>query len=455
MSTFKDGRANGIQSVNIGAYSLMAGGLKTFITTVPTNMVDKLAPATTGGNTYAVAADLLKADAPAVYNIFFAGDKTNAGDPTKSLYGRYLTNTTTLAPKDAALDNLTAQWVVTSIDAKGNVRLVNAYDKSITFTAKLYKTDEEGTFQANSPVNTLISGKTGTDKIVLTPATDNATFLTLSEEQLKQQVTLSFTDDQVVNVEDLYMVKDAKTDAVTPNKDASKAFAWNVEAVATVNNIIDYAYLKNNEVVTAPDTVKVQTYYLYTEELNTAGKVVVKGLTAPSVAPIKYTAAATAAAAGTAPTAAQKLSAWKQFAFVKDGDSYKMLEVTFGGTTAAPTYTYAANVLPAQRTYADVKTSEFASAATLATTSFDHVNLNFESVSVAETSLEKAPRYATFESFYGAVSMAEENGIMQGSGWIQLRLRMNLHSTSLRVSLRRRRLRLLRQVQFVTSCICR
>ena len=410
VSTFKDGRANGAQTVNIGAYSLMAGGLKTFITTVPTNMVDKLAPATTGGNTYAVAADLLKADAPAVYNIFFAGDKTNAGDPTKSLYGRYLTNTTTLAPKDAALDNLTAQWVVTSIDAKGNVKLVNAYDKSQTFTAKLYKTDEEGTFQANSPSNALISRKTGTDRIVLTPATDNATFLTLSEEQLKQQVTLSFTDDQVVNVEDLYMVKDAETDAVTPNKDASKAFAWNVEAVATVNNIIDYAYLKNNEVVTAPDTVKVQTYYLYTEELDTNGKVVVKGLTTQ---PSTYKATA-AAAAGTAPTAAQKLTAWKQFAFVKDGDSYKMLKVTHSGSTTAPTYTYATNVLNAERTYADVKTSEFASATTTTTASFDHVNLNFESVSVAETSLEKAPRYATFESFYGAVSMAEENGIMQG-----------------------------------------
>ena len=415
--TFKDGSsASATKAVNIGAYSLMDGGLKTFITTVPTastKLVDKLAPATTGGNTYAVAADLLKADAPAVYNIFFAGDKTAAGTAT-SAYGKYLTNTAVVAPKDAALDNLTAQWVVTSIDAKGNVRLVNAYDKSKTFTAKLYKTDEEGTFQANSPVNTLISGKTGTDKIVLTPATDNATFLTLSEEQLKQQVTLSFTDDQVVNVEDLYMVKDAKTDAVTPNKDASKAFAWNVEAVATVNNIIAYAYLKNNEVVTAPDTVKVQTYYLYTEELNTAGKVVVKGLTTTAPSPATYTAALTGATAGTAPTAVEKINAWKQFAFVKDGDSYKMLTVTHTGTPAKPIYTYTSDVLNAQRTYADVKTSEFASAPTGATTSFDHVNLNFESVSVAETSLEKAPRYATFESFYGAVSMAEENGIMQG-----------------------------------------
>ena len=410
--TFKDGKSSvASNSVNIGAYSLMAGGLKTFITTVTYTMADKLAPATTGGNTYAVAADMLKADAPAVYNILFAGDKTSAGTDA-SAYGKYLTNDAVVAPKDAALDNLTTQWVVTSIDAKGNVTLKNAYDPTKEFTAKLYKTDEEGTFQANNVSNTVLGTGTaaalkGTDIITLTPATDNATFLTLSEEQLKQQVTLSFTDDQAVNVEDLYMIKDAKTGKVTPNKDASKAFAWNVEAVGTVNNIIEYAYLKDNMVVTAPDTVKVQTYYFYTEELNTAGKVEVKGL-------VNY-AAKTAGTAGVAPKADEKISTWDQFAFVKDGDSYKMLVAKTANSTATvanTTYAYATDVVGAKLTYANVKTGKFASAVNPA--SFDHVNLNFESVSVAETSLEKAPRYATFESFYGAVSMAEENGIMQG-----------------------------------------
>ena len=75
----------------VGAYSLTTGGIKTYITTVGSGNADKLSLAMTTSNTWAAAADVLKADDAAIYNISFLGTKpANTTAAAASLYGKYL-----------------------------------------------------------------------------------------------------------------------------------------------------------------------------------------------------------------------------------------------------------------------------------------------------------------------------------------------------------------------------
>ena len=76
-------------NVYVGAYSLTAGGLKTYITTKKDEA--KLTLAQTTGDTWAKASDLLKTDGAAIYNIYFTGTQPESGKENESLYGKVTT----------------------------------------------------------------------------------------------------------------------------------------------------------------------------------------------------------------------------------------------------------------------------------------------------------------------------------------------------------------------------
>ena len=110
----------------VGAYSLTTGGIKTYITTVGFGNADKLSLAMTTSNTWAAAADVLKADDAAIYNISFLGTKPANTTAAAALYGKYLIPTygaaafgaAVAAPEDVDVNAPLAQWVVSAVSGR-------------------------------------------------------------------------------------------------------------------------------------------------------------------------------------------------------------------------------------------------------------------------------------------------------------------------------------------------
>ena len=256
----------GVSNLNVGVYSLTAGGLKSYVTTAKTN-ASKLVKASTAGNTYVAAADLLKAEAPAVYNIFFPG-KAASGE-TSSYKGKYLVaegvntlaDTAAVAPAYVATSHISAQWVVTDVKSKGQVELTNMGNKK-KVTMKLYKTDNAGEYQS-----TLVGASaatTGTEVVKLIPATENGSFLNLTDAQKKQAAKISFNGVGNVTVKEIYMGVD-KNKSVYPTSKEIANTAWYLsdKDINPIEHINAYAYLKGSEVKTdGKDTLLVQPYHL-------------------------------------------------------------------------------------------------------------------------------------------------------------------------------------------------
>ena len=247
-------------NVYVGAYSLTAGGLKTYITTKKDEA--KLTLAQTTGDTWAKASDLLKTDGAAIYNIYFTGTQPESGKENESLYGKYLvskyaakadvarTNSYSfveeaVAPKDVDLKAPSAQWVVIAMPGMGSVTFKNL-ETSETFKANLYKTDKAGIYQA---VSTTV-GELTAENIKLVAVSGNEGFLNLTDAQLKQKAQLVFNGKSAVAVDKLYMYynDDAKKKQFEPISDVAKSYSWAFEKTESVKNNFKYIYLKDDAV---------------------------------------------------------------------------------------------------------------------------------------------------------------------------------------------------------------
>ena len=262
-------------NVYVGAYSLTAGGLKTYITTKKDEA--KLTLAQTTGDTWAKASDLLKTDGAAIYNIYFTGTKPADGEEGESLYGKYLVSTyakteearaTTsfsneaLAPAKVDLKAPVAQWVIVSMQGSGAVTFKNL-ETNKTFNANLYKTDKAGIYQA---VKTSVGegeDKISAENIKLVAVSANDGFLALSDAQLKQKAQLVFNGESSVAVEKVYMNYNTDGSKFEPVSDAAKSYAWSLEKAEAVKNNVEYIYLKDDEVAKKKaDMLTIQAYYL-------------------------------------------------------------------------------------------------------------------------------------------------------------------------------------------------
>lgn len=382
----------------VGAYSLTDGGLKTYITTFANTR--KYAKAQTTGNTWAKAADILKTNGPAIYNIYFTG--TQPDDQTLSLYGKYLVSNykisgfvnQAVAPKDVNVESPAAQWVVTSMGSNDGYVLFQNLETNSTISFNLYKTDKAGIYDVyDGRVDAL-----SVEQIRLTPVAESDGFLALTDVQLKQKAELIFNGKDNLVASELYMTYSEDDSKFIPVSDADKSQYWTLEKAESVKNEIDYAYLHNNEIATKEDStlLTIQAYYLTTK--NDAKEVV--GL-------VKNGTNYELAKATT-----DKATDWDRFVFKKNANgSYEVivLENALNDQNAANNY---AAVIKYNAIKLAVLGSNLAEVYVGAQGYYS--NVTFSMTELGE-SLEGKPRHATFEGDNGAISYKANNaGILEG-----------------------------------------
>ena len=409
-------------SLSVGAYSLTTGGIKTYITTVGSGNADKLSLAMTTSNTWAAAADVLKADDAAIYNISFLGTKpANTADAAKSLYGKYLIPTygaafgaAVAAPEDVDVNAPLAQWVVSAVSGR-NFEFKNR-ETNVTFTVSMYKTDKAGEYaistaalSTGTAVTGIVAGSVDLTDISnwkyqivkLTPITESEGFLALTDAQLSQQTELVFNGTGSVTVEKLYM---AYTSSATPAyfvpiNNAAYSVQWMFEKAESVKNKMKYAYLDGTDVKQKDSVVNVATSYLLYNLKNDNSKQYFGGVASDYKA------------------ANDKDNAQRLF-FKKNADgTYAMMRFTkaqISLTTDALSYSA---VVKADAKKWSVNTSSASFEAGTAT--LDELDAPYSAVTVdfnaLSESLEAVARHATFNSEEGAVAVKQnKNGILEG-----------------------------------------
>lgn len=396
-----------IATVNVGAYSLTGGGLKTYITTKSNTA--NLSLAQTTGNTWVKASDLLKADDAAIYNIYFMGTQPETpAEADASYYGKYLVATyatttvpsafgqAALAPAKVDLKSATAQWYISSVAEQGNVTFANL-ETTETFSCQLYKTDKAGIYETRG------ISHDGTEFVKLTPSTGINAFLTLADSQMKQGAELIFNGTGNVTVEKVYMslvdenrpvTSDITDDKFIPSNDPDASFVWKFEKASSVKNKIEYAYFSDNEQKSKEiDTLAIQSYYLVYEKNGV--KYGLKKATDYSLVKLN--------------DGDVKADVWSQFAFKKNADGhYAMIEVVKAGAEYAYTDVVKAGI---EGLYVDTSTSDFATAKIGDDSQYSHITVSFFNLG---ESLEATPRHATLDSEEGAISMKLNKGMLEG-----------------------------------------
>ena len=405
LPTSSDENGNLDQLVYVGAYSLTAGGLKSYVTTVSEDNTDKLTMASTGGNTYVATTDLLKSSKEAaIYNIYFQGNDGSRGK-SDSYYGKYLTlkasgDTAAVAPGSVNKNLAEAQWAVYNVENKGLVTFLNVYThKTVQF--KLYKTDEAGVYQA-SFAKEFAEGNpkpTGAGEIKLIAAKEQGSFLTLTDSQLARQAGIVFNGSGAVTVGKIYpQVKDEReTGADDPvykiyaTSDADKAATWMLKKSSKIEHALPYVYLNGNAMTWESAKCNVQTYNLVWADDTKFGVNTVSGL-AP---------------------AADDLGNLEKFAFkVNPNGTYTMIKVAKGNAEDVNKLDYAD--IAKDNTGASRVSRIVAVEANSATPTLKYVDAhannkyNTVSVDIAELgeSLPAVSRHATFEGIDGGISAA-------------------------------------------------
>ncbi|WP_455633466.1 DUF6383 domain-containing protein, partial [Parabacteroides sp.] len=397
-------------TIYVGAYSLTGGGLKTYVTTKAS--AASLSLAQTTGNTWVKAADLLKADDAAIYNIYFMGTQPkNAEDAKTSYYGKYLVATyatttalssfsqAALAPAKVDLKSATAQWYVSSVGEQGSVTFTNL-ETTEEFSCKLYKTDKAGIYETRG----IPSSIEGAEFVKLVPSTGIDAFLTLTDSQMKQGAELIFNGTGNVTVDKVYMSKvDENTSATSsitddnfiPSNAPDASFVWKFEKASSVKNKIEYAYFSSNEQKTKEiDTLAIQSYYLVYEK---NGEKYGLKENSSEYKLVKL------------PANGVKADLWSQFAFKKNADGhYAMIEVVKAGTEYAYTDVVSADI---EGLYVNTSSSEFATEMIGKDSQYSHITVSFFNLG---ESLEATPRHATLDSEEGAISMKLNKGMLEG-----------------------------------------
>ena len=409
-------------SLSVGAYSLTTGGIKTYITTVGSGNADKLSLAMTTSNTWAAAADVLKADDAAIYNISFLGTKpANTADAAKSLYGKYLIPTygaafgaAVAAPEDVDVNAPLAQWVVSAVSGR-NFEFKNR-ETNVTFTVSMYKTDKAGEYAISTAalstgiaVTGIVAGSVDLTDISnwkyqivkLTPITESEGFLALTDAQLSQQTELVFNGTGSVTVEKLYMAYtgSAAPAYFVPINNPAYSVQWMFEKAESVKNKMKYAYLDGTDVKQKDSVVNIATSYLLYNLKNDNSKQYFGGVASDYKA------------------ANDKDNAQRLF-FKKNADgTYAMMRFTkaqISLTTDALSYSA---VVKADAKKWSVNTSSASFEAGTAT--LDELDAPYSAITVdfnaLSESLEAVARHATFNSEEGAVAVKQnKNGILEG-----------------------------------------
>ena len=245
--------------IYVGTYALTAAGEKSYVTTVTAGWLNDLTLASTAGNSYAVASDVLKSSKEAaIYNIFFQGPAEHAGAAT-SYYGKYLMNGGSVKAPAKMNKNLSeALWVITKVENKGVVTFANLYDSSNTYEMKLYKTAEAGVYQTNA-----FAGNDGAGLIKLIPNTEAGSFLSLSDSEQERVATIVFKGTGDFNVSSIYpTIADG---AVSATKDADYKASWYISKVkdGEKTQTVNFAYLNGSSIKTdGKAETKIPTYIL-------------------------------------------------------------------------------------------------------------------------------------------------------------------------------------------------
>ena len=425
----------------VGAYSLTTGGIKTYITTVGSGNADKLSLAMTTSNTWAAAADVLKADDAAIYNISFLGTKpANTADAAKSLYGKYLIPTygtafgaAVAAPEDVDVNAPLAQWVVSAVSGR-NFEFKNR-ETNVTFTVSMYKTDKAGEYaistaalSTGTAVTGIVAGSvnlsngtsitsidgvnapaSGADLstvanwkyqiVKLTPITESEGFLALTDAQLSQQTELVFNGTGSVTVEKLYMAYKGTSPYFVPINNPAYSVQWMFEKAESVKNKMKYAYLDGTDVKQKDSVVNVATSYLLYNLKNDNSKQYFGGVASDYKA------------------ANDKDNAQRLF-FKKNADgTYAMMRFTKAQISLATDALSYSAVVKADAKKWSVNTSSASFEAGTAT--LDELDAPYSAVTVdfnaLSESLEAVARHATFNSEEGAVAVKQnKNGILEG-----------------------------------------
>ena len=407
-------------SLSVGAYSLTTGGIKTYITTVGSGNADKLSLAMTTSNTWAAAADVLKADDAAIYNISFLGTKpANTADAAKSLYGKYLIPTygaafgaAVAAPEDVDVNAPLAQWVVSAVSGR-NFEFKNR-ETNVTFTVSMYKTDKAGEYaistaalSTGTAVTGIVAGSVDLTDISnwkyqivkLTPITESEGFLALTDAQLSQQTELVFNGTGSVTVEKLYMAYKGTSPYFVPINNPAYSVQWMFEKAESVKNKMKYAYLDGTDVKQKDSVVNIATSYLLYNLKNDNSKQYFGGVASDYKA------------------ANDKDNAQRLF-FKKNADgTYAMMRFAKAQISLATDALSYSAVVKADAKKWSVNTSSASFEAGTAT--LDELDAPYSAVTVdfnaLSESLEAVARHATFNSEEGAVAVKQnKNGILEG-----------------------------------------
>ena len=395
----------------VGAYSLTAGGIKTYITTVAEAKKSSLSLAQTSNNTWAQASDILKANDARIVNIQFGGTIPSASEAVNSLYGKYLVpaydasnyKATVYAPENVDLNLPISQWVLTA--ASGHNFTFTNRETNVSMTVNLYKTNKAGEYQIATggatftTVATNVEGVSGSlntpsawagQIIRISDAASSEGFLTLTDAQLKQQGELVFNGEGAITVEDLYMAKGSSAYGAT--NDASKSVKWSFEKSDAVKNVIKYAYLNGSEVVTKDSAmVNVASYILFDKTVS---------------ADAKYLGA-------TFSTTLEEKATAQKYVFKKNvNGSLEMMPVTISGADDAAKYQ---SVVKKDAKKVSVTTTNAAFATTVnvgSDAAYSDVYVDFNTLNV---SLEAASKHVTLDSEEGSVAMqVNKNGVTEG-----------------------------------------
>ncbi|WP_297909131.1 DUF6383 domain-containing protein [uncultured Parabacteroides sp.] len=266
------------------------------------------------------ASELLKKDAPAVFNVLFVSNEKDVTETGSSEYGKYLglrinSSAYELFAQGPDYVNLNApqnQWVVTDVDGQKFTftnREVNTYDAvgdatGLSFTASLRKTDEADVYEVNaeSAVFTyayvegnsykISSSKdlsTMSDlKIKLIPATvtPSAGYADYSDAELAELARMKFTVGSNVLYKDLFLkatYSSGVPSGVEATQEATEAAEWEVikfdcsaaeSDVAksdTIYGSTKYAYIVKDEEIDKKD-VKDIAIVSYAFKLYVDGK---------------------------------------------------------------------------------------------------------------------------------------------------------------------------------------
>ena len=394
--------------VTIKSVKASASDTKTYVTTVAnSSLYYKVTNPILGANSYFAASEFLKAGEVSAYNIYATSGVAGAAG---SEYHKYYVNTSDgsafassfEAQQDVDLTNPSAQWIATGFNGKYTLTLKNRLNPTESLVLKLTATNNAGEYTVSG--TSALAGKT----VKLLPAalTKYDGSLELSEEQIKEGVTLSFSGkNAAIGEQTFFLTEDASANKLVPTLDASKAAKLSVTRALSdkkdlAMNITQYAYLDAAGAVVVADEAKADTLVVpaYQFSYDKAGtKYVVKDL---------FNLA----------TGAGATADYYMINKTMDGD----YTVTY--STAAPTYathTHADN--NAVGVAATVTGSTVVANFALPTKYFAPAETGFASLAVDANdnydyaSLPAVSRHATFENALGAVSFQEnKNGILEG-----------------------------------------